>query len=122
MKRLLLLLAAGITGWWGYRRLRSHPRTAGKVAEIERQSQVVVDKASEAVRSATGQVVSKAAGLADTASTGAQDAIGAATGKAHDALDAAMDKTRQAISPVQGKLADLRGDASASAGAEHPAS
>ena len=122
MKRLALFLVACVTGWWGYRQLRSHPRTAGKVAEIERQSQVVVEKASDVLRSAKGQVVSKAADLADTATTGAQGAIGAATSKAHDAVDAAAAKSRQAINPVQEKIADLRGDAPASPGAEHPAS
>lgn len=122
MKRLVVFLVACVSGWWGYRQLRRHPRTAGKVAEIERQSQVVGDKASEVVRSAKGQVVSKAADLAGTAATGAQDAIAAATGKAHDVLDAAAEKSRQAISPVQDKIADLRGDAPASAGTEHRAS
>ncbi len=122
MKRLVPFLAACVTGWWGYRQLRNHPRTAGKVAGIERQGQLVVDRASDALRSAKGQVVSKAADLADTAATGAQDAIGAATSKAHDALDAAAEKTRQAITPVQEKIADLQGDAPASAGTEHPAS
>ena len=121
MKRLALFLVACVTGWWGYRRLRSHPQTAAKVAEIGRQSQAVVDKASDVLRSAKGQVVSKAADLADTAATGAQDAIGAAAGKAHDVLDVAAEKGLQAMSPVQDKIADIRGDAPASASTEHPA-
>jgi uncharacterized protein YjbJ (UPF0337 family) len=92
------------------------------VAEIERQSQVVVEKASDVLRSAKGQVVSKAADLADTATTGAQGAIRAATSKAHDAVGAAAETSRQAINPVREKIADLRGDAPASPGTEHPAS
>jgi hypothetical protein len=85
----------------------------------------VVDRASDGVRSAKDQTIAKAADLADTAAAGAQDAIDTATGKAHEALNAAAQKTRQAINPVQEKIADLRGDASASAptepGTERPA-
>jgi hypothetical protein len=82
VKRLFLFLLACVTGWWGYRKLRSHPRTAGSVAEFERQSQLVVDRASDGVRSAKDQTIAKAADLADTAAAGAQDAIDTATGKA----------------------------------------
>jgi len=115
VKRLFLFLVAGVTGWWAYRQLRSHPRTAGKVADLERQGQLMVNKASNVVGSATGQAASKAVDIAGTAATGAQEAIDTAAGKAHEALDAAAEKSRQAISPVQEKIAELRGDESASA-------
>ena len=97
MKRLFLFVIAGVSSWWGYRKLRSHPRTAGKVAEIERHSQRIVDQATDAVSSAKNQVAGKATDIAATAATGAQGAIDTATNKAHEALDAAAQKTRPAL-------------------------
>ena len=124
MKRLFLLLIAGVAGWWGYSKLRSHPATADKVAELERQSQLMVDKATGAARSATGQAATRAADIAGTAASGAQEALDTAANKAHEALDTAASKTRQVITPVQDKIAELRSDASANdptePGAEHP--
>lgn len=78
MKGLLLFLTACATGWWGYRKLRSHPLTAPKVAEVERQGQRIVDQANDAMRSAKDQAVSKVAGIA---ATGAQSAADSAADK-----------------------------------------
>jgi len=114
VKRLFLFLVAGVTGWWGYRQLRSHPRTADKVAEIERQGQRIVD-----------QTVGKAATAASAATTSAKDAIDAAAGKAHGAVDAAAQKTKEAIIPVREKISEIRPEGPAGATeppTEHPAS
>ena len=81
MKRLFLFLVACATSWWGYGKLRSHPKTAGKVAEFERQSQRIVDQATDSLRSAKDQAVGKAADIADTASAGATEAIDTAASK-----------------------------------------
>ena len=118
MKRLFLFLVACVTGWWGYLKLRSHPRTAGKVAELERQSRIMVDKATDVARSAKGQVAGKAAGMADTAATGVHQAIDEAGAKAREALDMAAETARRSTSAVQEKVTELRGEASANAAPE----
>lgn len=139
MKRLFFFLIAGITGWWGYTKLRSHPRTAGKVAELERQGQLVVDKAGDVARSAKEQATGRAADVVGgaqqaigsstagaqeaigtaakgtrqaigAAATAAQEAIDAAADKSHEVVDAAAQKAREAINPVQDKIAELRAD------------
>lgn len=119
MKRLFLFLVAGVTGWWGYRQLRRHPRTADKIAEIERQGQRLAEQAGDAVRSAKDQAVGRAADAAGAATTGTQaamdtaagkarDAIDSAAGKAHEAVDTAAQKARQAISPIDEKITEAR--------------
>ncbi len=125
MKRLVLFLLACGTGWWGYRKLRSHPVTASTLAELERQRQRIVDHASDAVRSAKGRGVGQAADVADSAVAAAQGAIGtaavkaqgaihSATGTAHEALDTAVQKARETISAVEDKVSEARGDGPAS--------
>ena len=106
MKRLFVFLIAVMTSWWGYRTLRSHPRTAGKVAEIERHGQRIVDQANDALRTATDDMAGKVSDMATTAATGAHGAIETATSKAHEALDMAAQKGQQAISSVQMKTAE----------------
>jgi hypothetical protein len=104
-----VVLVAGVTGWWAYRRLRSHPRTAAKVADaaysagidqlvqpiIDRQRQVVLDEANEVARAANGPIVSDSADLSDSAAAGAQDVIGAAPGDAHEAADAGAEEKNE---------------------------
>ena len=122
MKRLVLFLLACVTACWGYRQLRSHPRTASKLAELERQSQRIVNQASDVVRLAKDQGVGKAADAAGGAVAAAQGAIGtaagkaqgaihSATGNAHEALDTAAQKARETISPFEEKVSEVRGDA-----------
>jgi hypothetical protein len=84
VKRLILFLAACVTGWWGYRKLRSDPRTADKVTELERHAQDAIDSATD-----------KAQVIVDSASS-----------KAREALDATANKTRQAVSPAEDKLVE----------------
>ncbi|HEY8693314.1 MAG TPA: hypothetical protein VIR57_11300 [Chloroflexota bacterium] len=87
MKRLVVFLVACVTGWWAYLKLRSHPKTAAKVAELERQGRLVVDKTSAVATSAKDQAATRAAGVADRAA--------------------------EALRPVQDKLTELRGEAGA---------
>ena len=113
MKRLLLLLIAAPTSWWGYRKLRSHPVTTRTLSEIEGQSQRIFNQASNALRSAKKQAASKTAEIADAAAAGVQGAIDTASGKAHGGLDGAAHKARQAVSPVHENVSEVRGEGSA---------
>jgi hypothetical protein len=93
MKRLAVFLVACVTGWWAYLKLRSHPKTAAKVAELERQGRLAVDKATAVASSAKDQAATRAADVTDSAA--------------------------QALRPVQDKLAEFRGEAAAES-VKHP--
>lgn len=112
LKRLFVYLLACLTGWWAYSKLRNHPKIAGKVADLQRRSRLVVGKAGDVARSAKDQAATTAADVAETAGTGAHDVIGATGAKAREVLDATADRARRVISPVRGKIAESRGEAS----------
>lgn len=113
MKRLFVFLIAGVTSWWGYRKLRSHPRTAGTVAELERHSQRIVEQANDALHTAKDDMADKVSDIATAAAAQAQGAIHTATSKAHEAVDVAAQKSQQAVSSVQAKTTEQRADGSA---------
>ena len=109
MKRIVLFVVACATGLWGYRKLRSHPATAPKLAELEQHTQEMAEKASTAAHSAKSQAVSKAATIAGSAATGAQAAITTASDKAQEAIGAAADKAGAVFNPIHDKIGELRG-------------
>ena len=109
MKRLILFVVACATGLWGYRKLRSHPATAPKVAEVKQHTRDIAEKASTAAHSAQSQAVNKAANIASGAATGAQAAITNASDKAQEAIGAVADKAGAAFNPIHDKVAELRG-------------
>lgn len=106
MRQLLWIVVAFVAGALVYRRMQRHPATAQKLDDLERQSRVMVDRATEAARSASEQVRSKVHDVVDTATEKAQDVIGATAARAKGMIGSAASGAHNAVETAAPTPAD----------------